>query len=82
MGAQPLRLSVERGSKLLICWQRAQSELSSFSRSRRFPYRMANPNPKTMIATGGASITKIARLSARCPSFGVAFAFAVHMAHP
>jgi hypothetical protein len=40
-------------------------ELASFSRSRRFPYRMAKPNPKTMMATGGASITKMARLIAR-----------------
>lgn len=35
-----------------------------------------------MKATGGASITKMARFSARCASLGVAFAFALHMAQP
>src|SRR5271166_1396132 len=35
-----------------------------------------------MIATGGASMTKMARLIAICPSVGVACAFARHMAHP
>src|SRR5690348_15756132 len=31
---------------------------------------------------GGTSITRIARLMASRPSFGVAFAFARHIAHP
>ncbi len=62
--------------------KRIQFRFSSFSWSRRFPYRIANPNPKTIIASGGASITKMARFSARCPSFGVAFALAAHIAQP
>ena len=59
-----------------------KEESDPFSSSRRLPYRTANPNPTTIIVTGGASITKIARLIARCASFGVAFAFALHIAHP
>ena len=35
-----------------------------------------------MIATGGASITKMARFNARCASLGVALAFALHIAQP
>ena len=35
-----------------------------------------------MMPTGGTSITKIARFIARWPSFGVAFAFALHIAQP
>src|SRR5579859_6926579 len=54
----------------------------SFSRSRLFPYRTANTSPVAIIPNGGNSITKIARLIARCASFGVAFAVARHMAHP
>src|SRR5271169_1594668 len=43
---------------------------------------MAKTNPKIMMLTGGTSITRMARFRARCPSFGVAFAFALHMAQP
>jgi hypothetical protein len=35
-----------------------------------------------MMPTGGVSMTKMARLSARCASLGVAFAVALHMAQP
>jgi len=58
------------------------SRCSLFSWSRRLPYRTAAAKPKTMIPTGGRSMTNTARLIARCPSFGVAFAFARHSAHP
>ena len=57
-----------------------QSGLRWFSRSRCLPYRNAKPIPRDMIPSGGTSIMTMARLIARWPSFGVAWAVALHIA--